>query len=191
MEHPIVARALATADSLKEILGGVSGQELEAVLQELIRVKQEDKKVYITAAGRANLVMRTFAMRLMQIGFRSYVVFDTNTPAIQTGDLLIAGSGSGTTETVSVIARQAKEKGARMILITKSADSPLAELADAVLQIPTGRRTRKLQTKGSEFEHSLFILCDSIGVELMLRLGCIQEIEEIDPFIRILHANLQ
>lgn len=49
------------------------------------------------------MIMRTFAMRLMQIGFRSYVVFDTNTPAIEAGDLLIAGSGSGTTETVCVI----------------------------------------------------------------------------------------
>ena len=191
MEHPIVERALATADCLKEILSGVSPQELESVLQELIRVRQEGRKVYITAAGRANLVMRTFAMRLMQIGLTSYVVSDTNTPAVQAGDLLIAGSGSGTTETVAVVARQAKEKGARIVLISKSADSPLAQLADAVLQIPTGRRTRKLQTKGSEFEHSLFVLCDSIGVELMLRLGCIRESEEIDPFIQILHANLQ
>ena len=190
MEHPIVERALATADCLKEILSGVSPQELESVLQELIRVRQEGRKVYITAAGRANLVMRTFAMRLMQIGLTSYVVSDTNTPAVQAGDLLIAGSGSGTTETVAVVARQAKEKGARIVLISKSAGSPLAQLADAVLQIPTGR-TRKLQTKGSEFEHSLFVLCDSIGVELMFRLGCIREIEEIDPFIQILHANLQ
>ena len=35
MEHPIVERALATADCLKEILSGVSPQELESVLQEL------------------------------------------------------------------------------------------------------------------------------------------------------------
>lgn len=166
MEHPIIDRALATADSLKEILSGVSAQELESVLQELVRVRRESRRVYITAAGRANLVMRTFAMRLMQIGLTSYVVSDTNTPAIQAGDLLIAGSGSGITETVAVIARQAKETGARIILISKSAGSPLARLADTVLQIPTGRRTRKLQTRGSEFEHSLFVLCDSIGVEL-------------------------
>ncbi len=191
MEHPIVERALATADCLKEILSGVSPQELESVLQELIRVRQEGRKVYITAAGRANLVMRTFAMRLMQIGLTSYVVSDSNTPAVQAGDVFSAGSGSGTTETVAVVARQAKGKGDRIVLISKSAGSPLAQLADAVLQIPTGRRTRKLQTKGSEFEHSLFVLCDSIGVELMFRLGCIREIEEIDPFIQILHANLQ
>ena len=164
----------------------MSEQEIEAVLQELLRVKRENKKVYTIAAGRANLIMRTFAMRLMQIGFRSYVVFDTNTPAIEAGDLLIAGSGSGTTETVCVIARQAKERGARLVLISKNNTAPLAREADAVLQIPT-----QLQTKGSEFEQSLFILCDNIGVELMLRLGCIRQIRDIDPFIRVLHANLQ
>ena len=106
----VLSRTLAVTDTLKEILSGVSEQEIEAVLQELLRVKRENKKVYTIAAGRANLIMRTFAMRLMQIGFRSYVVFDTNTPAIEAGDLLIAGSGSGTTETVCVIARQAKER---------------------------------------------------------------------------------
>lgn len=187
----VLSRTLAVTDTLKEILSGVSEQEIEAVLQELLRVKRENKKVYTIAAGRANLIMCTFAMRLMQIGFRSYVVFDTNTPAIEAGDLLIAGSGSGTTETVCVIARQAKERGARLVLISKNNTAPLAREADAVLQIPTQLCTQKLQTKGSEFEQSLFILCDNIGVELMLRLGCIRQIRDIDPFIRVLHANLQ
>lgn len=70
----VLSRTLAVTDTLKEILSGVSEQEIEAVLQELLRVKRENKKVYTIAAGRANLIMRTFAMRLMQIGFRSYVV---------------------------------------------------------------------------------------------------------------------
>ena len=85
----------------------------------------------------------------------------------------------------------ARERGARLVLISKNNTAPLAREADAVLQIPTQLCTQKLQTKGSEFEQSLFILCDNIGVELMLRLGCIRQIRDIDPFIRVLHANLQ
>lgn len=88
-----------------------------------------------------------------------------------------------------VIARQAKERGARLVLISKNNTAPLAREADAVLQIPTQLCTQKLQTKGSEFEQSLFILCDNIGVELMLRLGCIRQIRDIDPFIRVLRKS--
>lgn len=193
MEHSVTVleRTLACLDGLREILETVSPQEVDKVIEALLQAQRDDRKVYIAAAGRANLIMRTFAMRLMHIGFRSYVVFDTNTPAIEPGDLLLIGSGSGSTETVQIIARQAIEKGAHLILFTKASDSPIANMAELILRIPTCRRTQKLQTKGSEFEQSLFILCDNIGMELMLRLGCIQSPEEVDSFIRIRHANLQ
>ena len=182
---------LEVADSLKEILGGVSEEAIEALIQILMHIKKENRKVYTVAAGRANLILRTFAMRLMQIGFRSYVVFDTNTPAMEAGDLLIAASGSGSTETVLAIAQQARSLGGHVVLFTKNPNSPLAEKGELTIEIPTSRCTKKLQTEGSEFEQSLFLLCDSIGVALMERMGCIQSIEEIDRFIRVLHANLQ
>lgn len=187
----VVEYTLSSVDTIREILGGVSEQEADNLIQELVRVKKDGKKVYVTAAGRANLVMRAFAMRLMQIGFQSYVVFDTSTPAAGAGDLLIAGSGSGTTETVVVIARKAKKLGMRTALFYQNADSELAGEVDAAVRIPTERCSKKLQTKGSEFEQSLFILCDNIGVELMKQLGCIRDIHEIDHFIKELHANLQ
>ncbi len=187
----IKERALDVADSLKKILDGLSETEAEEMLQELLRVKRDGKKVFVAAAGRTNLIMRTFAMRLMQIGFSSYVVFDTNTPAFETGDLLIAASGSGATETVAVIVRQAQKIGGRFVLISKTNDSALARSADVLVRIPTSLAGRKLQTKGSEFEQSLFLFCDTMGVALMKRLGCIEDISEIDGFIRIRHANLQ
>lgn len=56
----VLSRTLAVTDTLKEILSGVSEQEIEAVLQELLRVKRENKKVYTIAAGRANLIMAHF-----------------------------------------------------------------------------------------------------------------------------------
>ena len=62
----IKERALDVADSLKKILDGLSETEAEEMLQELLRVKREGKKVFVAAAGRTNLIMRTFAMRLMQ-----------------------------------------------------------------------------------------------------------------------------
>ena len=191
MNNQVIKRTLAVADTLKEMVSGVDTQEIENVMYMLIRAKQDGRKIYLMAAGRANLIIRTFAMRLMQIGFYAYVVFDTNTPAMEAGDVLIAGSGSGTTETVVAIARQAKKIGGKVILFTKNADTHLAREADAILRIPTERCTQKLQSKGSEFEQSMFLLCDNISVELMLRLNCIKTIDQIDSFIKVLHANLQ
>lgn len=109
------------------------------------------------------MIMRTFAMRLMQIGFRSYVVFDTNTPAIEAGDLLIAGSGSGTTETVCVIARQAKERGARLVLISKNNTAPLAREADAVLQIPTQLCTQSCRPREANLSRACLSCVITLG----------------------------
>jgi 6-phospho-3-hexuloisomerase len=44
----------------------------------------------------------------MQIGLDAHVVGDATTPSIGTGDLLIALSGSGRTETVVNMARKLK-----------------------------------------------------------------------------------
>jgi Predicted sugar phosphate isomerase involved in capsule formation len=44
-------------------------------------------------AGRSGLVAKAFAMRLMHLGMISYVVGETITPALQTGDLIVVLSG--------------------------------------------------------------------------------------------------
>ena len=56
------------------------------------------KKIYVAGAGRSLLTLRCLAMRLMHLGFESYVVGDTTTPAFEKEDLRIAGSGSGETK---------------------------------------------------------------------------------------------
>ena len=60
-----------------------------------------------------------------------------------------------------------------------------------VIIIPTSERKEKIHSNGSEFEQSLFVLLDCIGVRLMEELGYLNDIHDIDPFIRKLHANLQ
>lgn len=187
----VVDRACATADMLKDILSGVSGEDVGALIEELVRAKEASAKIYFFAAGRANLVMRTFAMRIMQIGLRAHVVLDTITPAMEEGDLLIVASGSGKTKSVQLIVDEAHELGARVALFTKDASSHMASCADCTIVVPSRTEGMKLQTKGSEFEQALFILCDSIGVELCFRLGEIDSIDQIDRFIYRLHANLQ
>ena len=46
------------------------------------------KRVYVAGAGRSGLIARAFAMRLMHLGMEAYVVGETITPAMHTGDIL-------------------------------------------------------------------------------------------------------
>ena len=61
----------------------------EEQIQELERRIKKANRIYVAGAGRSLLMIRGFAMRLMHMGFVSYVVGETVTPAIAPGDLLI------------------------------------------------------------------------------------------------------
>lgn len=94
-------------------------------------------RIFITGVGRSELVAKAFAMRLMHLDFTVYVIGETTTPAVKSGDLFITISGSGTsrigqTETASKI-------GAKIVAITSFSNSPLAKLADIKVIIP-GRK---------------------------------------------------
>lgn len=93
-------------------------------------------RIFVLGLGRSGLILRMFAMRLMQIGLRAYVVGDATTPAIEVGDLLIVLSGSGRTETILLLTRKAREFGARVLAITTDPETPLAALADRSLILP-------------------------------------------------------
>ena len=63
----------------------------------LIEMILQAKRIFLAGKGRSGLVMQMFAMRLMQMGFTVHVVGETTTPAIENGDILVVGSGSGET----------------------------------------------------------------------------------------------
>ncbi len=51
--------------------------------------------IFCVGLGRSRLSIMGFAMRLMHMGYSVHLVGDVTTPAIQKGDVLIVGSGSG------------------------------------------------------------------------------------------------
>lgn len=91
------------------------------------------QRVYVAGAGRSGLVAKAFAMRLMHIGFESYVIGETITPALSQGDTLVAFSGSGETNSIYDVCETAKELGGRLCLITAAPSSRIARLADAII----------------------------------------------------------
>jgi 6-phospho-3-hexuloisomerase len=154
---------------------------------------QSAPRIFMAGAGRSGLCMRALGMRLMHMGKTVHVVGETTTPSIASGDLLIVGSGSGRTASLLAMAERAQRQGARIILFTTDAASPLSRLADhrVVISAPSymayegGHNLTSVQPLGTLFEQSMFILCDSLILGLMQRTG----VSAVQMFER--HANLE
>jgi 6-phospho-3-hexuloisomerase len=170
--------------SVQESLRRVDFGQVERMITEMLA--STDRRILVLGAGRSGLIGRAFAMRLMHLGFKVYVVGETITPSVEKGDLLIALSGSGSTKFVVVGAEIGKTVGAKIIAITSYPDSDLARLADHVVNIKG--RTKVADEKdyflrqlmgehepmaplGTVFEISLMTFLDGVVVELMRRLG--------------------
>ncbi|MCY0893435.1 MAG: SIS domain-containing protein, partial [Acidibacillus sp.] len=52
-------------------------------------------RVFVIGEGRSGLMGKSFAMRLMHLGVNIFVIGETITPAVGSGDMLVAVSGSG------------------------------------------------------------------------------------------------
>ena len=132
-------------------------------------------------------------MRLMHMGINVHVVGDVTTPAVSTGDLLLIGSGSGSTDSLVAMALKAKSLKTRIALITIDPDSPVGKIADIVVSIPAPSPKVKKhidvvesrQPMGSLFEQSLSMLLDSVVIMLMQR----NRLNADSMFGR--HANLE
>lgn len=67
-------------------------------LASLLPLYTKDKKIFVSGAGRSGFQAKGFAMRLMHLGYQSYVMGETITPPLHSGDLFVAISGSRTTK---------------------------------------------------------------------------------------------
>nr|KJR72148.1 MAG: hypothetical protein TU36_03830 [Vulcanisaeta sp. AZ3] len=181
-------------------LNAIKTEEVASFIDLLINTYKSDKKALVVGAGRSGLVGRAFAMRLMHLGFRSYVLGETITPSVGEGDLVIAISGSGTTTMVVAAAEAAKKMKAKVIAITSYRDSPLASYADLILQVPGRTKVAKMDDYfarqilglhepsaplGTLFEDTAMILLDSVIAELMHRLG------KTEVELKTRHANIE
>ncbi len=126
------------------------------------------KRIFVTGEGRSGLMGKAFAMRLMHGGYEVYVTGETITPNIEKDDLLLAISGSGSTQSICFYAEKAKELGARVTAITTNEHSRLAELSDHLLVVPAATKKRlpeepnTIQPLGNQFDQSLHLLLDAI-----------------------------
>ena len=166
----------------------------EEQIQELERRVKKANRIYVAGAGRSLLMIRGFAMRLMHMGFISYVVGETVTLAIAPGDLLIIASGSGSTGTLTSIATKCKKIGADLALITAAPNSIIGNMADHIVEIPTytckmeGEPKREsVQLGGNTFEQSVLLVCDAIIIDIVNNMS----LEESNTTLMRRHAKLE
>jgi len=186
------------------ILAGVNGViqsvdegEVEEMIGAILDARGE--KILVLGTGRSGFVGRSFALRLMHLGFNVYVGGETITPALVPEDLVVAISGSGVTRTVVTQAEVAKEIGSKIIAVTSHPDSPLAKYADMVVVVKGRTKidgefdydSRQISGRydtaplGTMFELSTMVFLDCVIADLMRRLHK----TEID--LRKRHANAE
>lgn len=175
-------------DELRDALSVINDADAE----KLATAVSEAQSVFVAGGGRSGLAMRSFAMRLMHLGYNVHVVGETTTPGITDKDLLIVGSGSGATRSLIAHAKAAHSMGASVALITIDKDSTIAGIADPVLTIaaPSNKIAGKtgfksIQPLGSLFEQGLLLTLDGIVLLLMEATG------EDSAMMFKRHANLE
>jgi 6-phospho-3-hexuloisomerase len=167
----IVPQEIAT------VIAAISAEQVEALMGAITRADT----VFVCGAGRSLLMMQAFAMRLVHLGMTAYVVGETITPAIAPGNLLIAGSGSGQTRMTLALVEAAKQREATVCALTAHPESPIGRAADLIVEVPSPVTVAKtaarnsVQPPGSLFEQCLLVLCDTMVMMFMQRLGVTEE----------------
>ncbi|GAA3882837.1 6-phospho-3-hexuloisomerase [Leifsonia kafniensis] len=159
-------------------------------MQELADAIAGADRVFVVGAGRSGLALRMTAMRLMHLGLIVHVVGDVTTPAIRSGDLLLAASGSGTTGSIVRAGQSAVDVGAVVAALTTAESSPLAALASTLVVVPAAGKldrsgTASTQYSGSLFEQLVIVIGDALFHALWQRGGASAD----ELWAR--HANLE
>jgi 6-phospho-3-hexuloisomerase len=160
-----------------------AGKVDERSVRKLVKELDRAKRIFLCGAGRSGYVAKAFAMRLMHLGFEVHVAGEATTPAIRKGDLLVAVTGSGETNSVVSMAQAAKKMDARVVSVTSDPRSSVAALSDVIVMVKgraPGRREKDwlarqlrgghepLAPLGTLFELSAMVFFDSLVEELMV-----------------------
>lgn len=184
---PIVQYTSEILGELRQTLSAIKVHEVDQLAGHILNAGS----IFVAGAGRSGLMMRAFAMRMMHIGLRAYVVGETVTPGLKAGDLFIIGSGSGETKSLVSMAAKAQSIGANIAAVTIVPESTIGRMATTVIQVPAATKegangeTTSIQPMGSLYEQSILLLFDTITLSLMHK----QELNGSAMFGK--HANLE
>jgi 6-phospho-3-hexuloisomerase len=151
---------------IKNILEEVPESDIEKIKELFLKAD----RIFVYGAGRSGLVAKAFAIRLVHLGFQTFVIGETITAPVRKGDLVVIVSGSGETIPSKMTAEIARDIGAKLVSVTSNKNSTVAKLADVSIilhAICDDKERAKLAPLGTLFEAGAWLLLDSIVAELM------------------------
>jgi 6-phospho 3-hexuloisomerase len=169
---------------IREILGTVNQMEVNRVIADFFKAK----RIFVYGAGRSGLVARAFAIRLVHLGFQTFVIGETIGAPVQKDDLVFLISGSGETIPAVMTAEITHRIGATVVVVTGEKNSKITRHSDITLILAPTQETperRCYAPLGTLFEASTWILLDSIIAELM------DQKQETEESMRSRHATLE
>ena len=180
-----------TSDLVLEELAVSLGAIKEEEVKQLMELVKNSRKVFFIGVGRVLLSLQAIAKRWAHLGIDTHIVGEITEPAITKEDLLIVGSGSGTTLFPAGIAQKAHKIGAKIVHIGSNPNSDLKDIVCLMVRIPVRTKyyledeIESKQPMTSLFEQSLLLLGDIVAKMLI-------EQEEIDmKQLWQYHANLE
>ncbi len=136
-------------------------------LEKMLKVIMAAKRIFVTGAGREGIAARSFAMRLMHLGFEVHWIWDDTTPGMKEGDLFLLVNGSGKIGHIDYLAEAGSKTGAAIAMITGAPREKTPGEADCTLFVPAcvykgtdERAVPSVQPMGNLFEQHLFLLFD-------------------------------
>ena len=169
---------------IKDILNSVSLEDVKKVEKLFL----SSERVFVYGAGRSGLVAKAFAIRLVHLGYQTFVIGETITGPVQKGDLVIIVSGSGETIPAVMTAEIAHDLGAKVVSVTGKKNSGIAKFADITLYISASCNDvdrKKYAPLGTLFEATVWVLFDGIIADLL------ESKNETEKDMRSRHATLQ
>jgi len=169
---------------IEYILKKVPEQDINKIKKLFFR----SNRIFVYGAGRSGLVAKAFAIRLIHLGYQTFVIGETVSAPVTKGDLVVIVSGSGETIPAVMTAEIAHKLGANVVSITGKKNSEIAKYADITLFISATcneKEREKYAPLGTLFEASVWILLDGIIADLL------ESKKESEEDMRKRHATLE
>ena len=144
-----------------DILKAVAREDIKKINHSFFKAK----RIFVYGAGRSGLVSKAFAIRLVHLGFQTFVIGETIGAPVKKGDLVCIVSGSGETIPAVMTAEIAKNLGATLVVVTGNKQSRITKFADIAIILTadcTDKEHKKFAPLGTLFEASAWIFLDGI-----------------------------
>lgn len=158
----------AVLDELRRTLESIDPASLERLKNDILAADQ----VFFVGVGRVMLSLQSICKRLAHLGVKAHYVGEITEPHLNKNDLLIVGSGSGSSLFPLAIARKARTTvDCRIVHIGSNENSPMKDICDYMVRVPV--RTKNdfedeheidsVQPMTTLFEQSLLLIGDILA----------------------------